>query len=574
MAIAVPTQANFSSGITIEKLIEHKVPQHIQLHDDKNNGFNIIYLGNTSIENINKNFILLSEQYVKPLKYSFLGKTILYKVPEKKDVAANMVLSKVRTSLKPIMNKPVVFDLEPLYQTIFTLFHTINKNQVKLELEKLINSITQDLNTKYKSPNLLNKRKTILLINENNFNLESLKNNTVIDSAINLIKHFIIFNIPFNSNIDGIVFYNEKNNLFYPLTLEKTNSDKLIFNKVIFNRLVQDISKENNIPIKVEDLYSITKTDDLKKETEINKIELNNVHKQELQDLLKEIESGKLDDDTITSNLKKIENITNLYPGSNFEDKLKNVFNYSIDEKNIKPITAVDIKKIENLEKIKNDGTDPLEIYNGDVFLENNKVLETMQKVFNPIKITGLTRVSSINKQKTEMFEKLDKNIKNLTETFKQDPELNTEILDITSKLIENNKDRFIEYKVKLKHDYLNTTKKPYSIIFRVPAPINDKYLKIGGNNYIMIQQLFPKPIQKVNNTTARLYTHYNTTSVILKGSKLDSKDYKQIEQDFIDKLNISPGFKTPMDRKTLDKLQEYNCPLDIGNLLFSRIQF
>jgi hypothetical protein len=325
--------------------------------------------------------------------------------------------------------------------------------------------------------------------------------------------------------------------------------------------LVQDISKENNIPIKVEDLYSITKTDDLKKETEINKIELNNVHKQELQDLLKEIESGKLDDDTITSNLKKIENITNLYPGSNFEDKLKNVFNYSIDEKNIKPITAVDIKKIENLEKIKNDGTDPLEIYNGDVFLENNKVLETMQKVFNPIKITGLTRVSSINKQ-------------NLTETFKQDPELNTEILDITSKLIENNKDRFIEYKVKLKHDYLNTTKKPYSIIFRVPAPINDKYLKIGGNNYIMIQQLFPKPIQKVNNTTARLYTHYNTTSVILKGSKLDSKDYKQIEQDFIDKLNISPGFKTPMDRKTLDKLQEYNCPLDIGNLLFSRIQF
>ena len=61
----------------------------------------------------------------------------------------------------------------------------------------------------------------------------------------------------------------------------------------------------------------------------------------------------------------------------------------------------------------------------------------------------------------------------------------------------------------------------PYVVKFKVPYPVKNKYFKLDGNTYIMINQFFSKPIMKVKPNLVRLYTHYSTLTVSLKNHKL-----------------------------------------------------
>ena len=197
------------SGIHLEQLIKNKTMNHLLLQD-----INIIYFGHEKIENINKQFIVLAEQIVRPNKYPFLGKTIL-RHDDPKLKPDRMVLGKQTITLKRLQTiKPSIFDLQPLYETIFHSFKFINKNTVKEAFEKLINDILLDLNSK--DPNQ-KKRKNILLLNEKALN-ETLSSEldqkqTIISSMLTLIRYMILFNIEFNFNpIDSeitIIYYNE-----------------------------------------------------------------------------------------------------------------------------------------------------------------------------------------------------------------------------------------------------------------------------------------------------------------------------------------------------------------------------
>lgn len=552
----------FNTGANLDVFLNQKHSGHLNLNDSTH-PLNIIALNNLNNNSMTQSIIKLMGQYIKPTKLSFLGKTIIFQPA----LGEKVIQYPNQTNLlkkSGINNKSNLFDISILYNALITSFHSVSKNKVIDSLFELINSINEDF--KIKAPG----RETIFLFTEDSsiFNQDHTIP-TKINSIIGLINYMIKFNIPFNTNLDGIVFLDEKTHKFYPLTIKKEkNSIGLKWNKNTFNQLLMDL--------------------DIKTEINQSKIELTDDviinDKQEVQKLLSEYEklekSGEAEKTSEKEQfLNQVKTIIDKYPGKDFKEKLTYLFKIENKNKNsevdLKPKkqeplaetkTKTETKTLETLEEINR-------IYNGSVLFSEIEPNLTTQ-IFQPKTTVGLKEFSSINKQRTEMFEKLDENISDLMETFKQDPDLKIEVLDIKSKLVETNKDRFIEYTVKIKHDYGMATKKPYSITFRVPAPIDDKYVKIGGNNYIMIQQLFPQPIQKVNNTTARLYTHYNTTSVILKGSKLESKDFTTIEKEFMDylqsKLWISKSDIEEVDSKTKEILLEYHCDISSSFLQYN----
>lgn len=582
------TKLNLTSGTNLTQFLNSKTPGHLHLYDVVNAGvpspLNIIYLGN---EVIPKEFIQVSEQYVKPAKYNFLGKTILSSFSStsllnKKMKQDPLITGRSQPILKKAQNKPIIFDISGLYPTFTQSFNTYPKNKVKDGLELLLNSITNDFGIK--APN----RKNILLLTEENIKIGT---GSGIDSIIGFLRYMVIFKLPLNvTHLDAVVFFNSKNNLFYPLTLlshvsKDSKISTLTFNNQILIRLIKDI-QPNTKHIIDEHLNP-----ESKEESKI-RLDLNiTADKKEINDLLNTMDKldtiiNSDDSEVLKSTtqekekiIQQIKDISSKYPGDKISDKLKYIFNTDSDNKIIAESTPKTISKtgaastasehqqiVDTIERIN-------QVYNGAVLFKDIEP-NLVKQVFQPGNIVGLEEISSINKQKTEMFEKMDENIRDLTEAFSQDPDIKIKVLDIKSKLVETNKDRFIEYSVKIQHDYGIATKKPYNIIFRVPAPIDDKYIKIGGNNYIMIQQLFPKPIQKVSNTVARLYTHYNTTSVILKGSTLETKDFKVIEKEFIDGLVQSKLLQKSniqeLDTETKEKLLEYGCPLSSIDLQYN----
>ena len=93
-----------------------------------------------------------------------------------------------------------------------------------------------------------------------------------------------------------------------------------------------------------------------------------------------------------------------------------------------------------------------------------------------------------------------------------------------------------------------NTTDKPYNITFQVPIPIQQKYIKVGGNNYILINQLFPKSIQKISPNLVRFYTHYSTCSLSIKNTKLTAENsFNDIEENFVQQLLALKAIKTEL---------------------------
>lgn len=585
------------SGNHLENVLISKHPEAMVFSDKNNKAFNIIFFGNNDIP---KNFIAVADQCVRPTKYSFLGRTVIPNLVNAPKMDKN---SKFVTVMKKnVSTRSVLFDLYPLYMQFVTSFVSYSKIKIKEAFESILIGIIKDFNQKSSN------RKTVLILDEtftlNTYDLRSVKISSVIEFFRYLVMFHQTLEVP---GLDAVLFYNSINGKFYPLTFAKktystdgkadgeSNSvnEPLVFNKQLIYKAIKDIQPD----ITEDSLNSDQQTTKIE-QTTANLVEdkqaisniltqLDSIDKNGVQQEVgsKATKSSKPVQVTITQAkeklLQQIKDISNKYPGSTLQEKLHYIFSDktatgtnagATDNKVLvstpdKKVTPNQVEKINlNLEEVNR-------IYNGSIsFSDIEKHL--VQQVFQPKDSVGLSEFSSMNKQSTEMFEKLDENVRDLTSAFSQDPDLKIEVKGITNKLVETNRDRFIEYNVKIQHDYGITTKKPYTITFRVPAPIDDKYLKIGGNSYIMIQQLFPQPIQKVSNTMARLYTHYNVTSVFLKGSRLDSKDFKNIEKEFFDSLlsnkMINRSDLVPLDIKAKELLLDYNCPLTVSELQYN----
>ena len=226
------------------------------------------------------------------------------------------------------------------------------------------------------------------------------------------------------------------------------------------------------------------------------------------------------------------EKLQNLYYGMSHAEKLqaqrgvKNEVNPEEEEKlkeehtsdSINEPTKKLISKLSEQEKVL------VKKYNGTVFLDEMQERDNLgARAFNPDNIVQLTEFSGYKKQETEFQNNLDNAIEDLIGSLEKDKELGIKVLNIKSEIRDNNKTRFKRFTVQIQHpNFGDTFKGKYSFTMDVPYPVEGKYIKFGGNDYVMVNQLFNKPIQKVNNQLVRLYTHYNTTSVTLKNSKFN----------------------------------------------------
>jgi len=267
------------------------------------------------------------------------------------------------------------------------------------------------------------------------------------------------------------------------------------------------------------------------KETELKK--------ESLDDIKEKVKAIANDSTSSVESQKKIRKLVTSsgLPGT-FQQQVKSLF----DEKTRDDISAISLAANKK--------------YNGNVNLNIKP-----RGVFDMQKIVGLDEVSNYNKQKSEVDENIDELIEDLVHgTIGSDPDVDIKILSIKNKIVDDKKNRYKEYQVRIQHkNFGNTTNKPYTVSFRVPVTVNGKYIKLGGNNYVLINQLFPKVLQKVSPNMVRLYTHYSVASLSLKATNLkDHITYVEIEDKFIQQLKqLNKVETTLLDNETKDLISE-----------------
>lgn len=231
-------------------------------------------------------------------------------------------------------------------------------------------------------------------------------------------------------------------------------------------------------------------------------------------------------------------------------------------------------ENLKTIEELSEAEQELLKRYNGTLFLKNMQERDNFGiRAFNPDNIVGLTEFNGYDKQAQEFYFNLEDNIKDLINSLQKDSDTKIIVHKIESVLKDDNKTRYKEFSAQISHpDFGQTYNKKYTIKFKVPFPVEGKYIKYGGNDYVMVNQLFNKPIQKVNAHLARLYTHYNTTSVSLKNSKLNgSYGLSNIEKETVVSLknfveNKKTGYSIDFTNITI------SVKKDLTNFLEPRI--
>jgi DNA-directed RNA polymerase beta subunit len=399
------------------------------------------------------------------------------------------------------------------------------------------------------------------------------KNILLIPGSDSLVSDFILYNVQLmtnkvHSSLDGVVAY--FNDTYYPLAHK--NGQSLVFNKNMMTLLEnnkEEIRKGKKLSKIVNGEVIIPgSSKNTNSGISIIGLEAVKAYRKKIETALKG-KNSKSDlqnifNEPLVINNKEVESI---------DKKLNILFNDPELEKIIKDILSIDTKSVDNI-KNNSIGSDVKE-QNITVSLPRTGT----NKIFNREEIVGL-KTLPLNRHKYELNEKMDKLIEKLVyDVIQDDPETDIEIMDISTKIVDNYKSRYREYKVKIKHSKLGrTTDKPYSITFRTPVLLNDRYVKIGGNQYVMISQLFSKPIQKVNNSMVRLYTHYGVASVSLKNSALTNKTYKELEEQIIaanSAIAVTVQYADSEFKQKLENSIGNNCKNlreEINSIVFSKI--
>lgn len=477
------------------KLINNKQPlPNVRFWDDEKVGCNLFFIPETlsKEESINalpkfmKNQIKSYYQLitVPGIITNFLGKKLSsqkYYLHLKSEMP-NFVYNRVPG--KQLNNERTnIFDTSGLIDDLMSISKSRSARLVFNEFNKLITSVIKDYPT---------DRKNYMIIYGN----ISIGNES--SDFLNLLIYINKLNAgKVKTDLDGIIYVLD--NKYYPIAVPDEKEDgRLKFLKNIVG-MVQQV-KNKMIKGKTEEA-------DTEEELQVTRDEI-----EKLASSANEYTTNE-----VQKNIKTLLHKHSSLSGT-FEEKINQLF-----------------EKKETIEKIEELSSNINKKYNGNIVLNiPNK------SVFDAQDIVGMNEVGNYNKQKTELTENVDELIEDLIHgTLENDPDVDINVMSIKSKIIDDNKNRYKEFQVKLKHtDFGKTTNKPYTISFRVPVPVNGKYIKIGGNNYILINQLFPKPIQKVAPNLIRFYTHFSVSSLKIKNAKLTANNgFVELEDKFVQHL-------------------------------------
>ncbi|MDD4081788.1 MAG: hypothetical protein PHD05_00240 [Sphaerochaetaceae bacterium] len=275
------------------------------------------------------------------------------------------------------------------------------------------------------------------------------------------------------------------------------------------------------------------------------KIELNQ------QDLKKALKHYKITDPDIVANVQIALNTyiktNNIKPSQEkAEELVLKAINFTLNGTNT--LTDEQLNRPDLLfEKLKQLSTYkvPLNIY------ETNNII-------NPKELIDLKYTTGQHRQKFEFETAIHENITKLFGSLESiGTEFPIKVKKITHEVVDNNKDRYINYKITLQN--LNGGKKePYDVELFVPSPVNEKYFKLHNNSYIMSNQQFLRPITKTDKNKTRLISNYAIVHVGLENSKYTPIEVNEILKYIELKYN-----------NLIKKLTDSYCEFTDGSILY-----
>lgn len=551
--------------LKITTAINNRIPTaNLIFRNEDNKGVNLIYF--PEYPNQGANFINLyrKKNYwdynVVPAAFTFLGKKVLTNNYFK---TLRTKIPQLRTQRKFLkVNKEMqssVVDLTPLSEEFSSFIKTRSRKQTIETFFELVNSLAVDsLNTTGK--------KAYLIIDSNNTDEKSLAEALFYLSRLNGNRFR-------GYSIEGIIAYG--NNRFWPLTInDKDNSGEFFkLNTNIMNRFFKEVHsfEAEQAPVDKDEEIKTTR-----KEVQA----LYDLHQSSKKKATSVVQSdiSKKDEELAENPLETIRHIVNGNPylkGKNLENKLHNLFELTDKEKVEKELkkqeipaglTKKDQKIISDIDK---DIKKLNQKYNGVINVDANVVNKTADNYYDPINIIGFNDFHAYNRQSTEFDENLDEAMVDLIKSLEKDKTLNIKVLSIKPVITDTFKDRFKTFKIKIQHKDFGHTK-PYTVQFHVPYPAQGKYLKIGGNNFIATNQFFPRPVLKVKPNMVRVYTHYSTVAITLKGHTIsESVDFAKLTDDFAKKLRSAKKLERPEEKIDKEEAQfiidKYGLPANMN---------
>jgi DNA-directed RNA polymerase beta subunit len=154
-----------------------------------------------------------------------------------------------------------------------------------------------------------------------------------------------------------------------------------------------------------------------------------------------------------------------------------------------------------------------------------------IQELINPQDIVDLKYTTGTNRQKYEFEKSIHKNINKLFKVLEDRTEMPIKVKNIKHEVVDNDRSRFINYKITLENQTGDNKGNPYVVELQVPSPVNEKYFKIDNSTYIMANQQFFKPVTKTTENEVRILSNYGINTLGLQNLKFDiSKIDKIIE--------------------------------------------
>ena len=502
------------------------------------------------------------------------------------------IYRKYVTNKSELLDKSTFFDCTPIYPK----YLDISSHSPVIAVKELLNVFSQIME---ESKNKFYKKNNYILLDLNTYGTRHLLKELWDYSKL----HKKLFNS--DDFFKGIIV--RVDGMYWPLTT--TDNDNIVINPIVYNKIKKPKIKINdeiyekdeksgtlqqvkkNIKNSLNSLDSDQNTDESLEQDGINTSSnnLSNTSSNSLKYSIKKIdaklqeikkldkktlkigsikqEQKKLDsseDKQISSLLDELQNeISRNVPGTTFEEKIKYLTHHSEHASSFKKYQ----KELEIIKELNKK-------YNGAIEVQES-LIKKQKNYFDVLKLIGFDTFHSYNRQQTEFDEVLDETMFDLFKSLENDPEIGVKVLEVKISFEDNYKSRYKIYTVKIKNTKFGY-KKPYEIKLQVPYPEKGKYLKIDNVNYIMSNQFFPKPIIKVDPETVRIYTHFSTAAIQLKGTTLSTNsDYHRFKTEFLKilaELKIKNTHKQLPSENIQQIKEEFNLPSNINTDLIMNL--
>ncbi len=210
-----------------------------------------------------------------------------------------------------------------------------------------------------------------------------------------------------------------------------------------------------------------------------------------------------------------------------------------------------------------------LDVYKTKLNLPEGKV-----SCITPKDIVILESTTGQHRQKYEFEEAIHENIKKVFKTLETQTNHPIKVKSIKWEYKDNVSERYINYKITLQN-MTSKNKKPYDVEIKIPAPINDKYFKLNGNQYIFISQQHMKVLTKTDKNEVRILTNYAIVRLGISNLKFNISDVNDIAQyvhrkypNIIDEvtkksIKFNSGEKANFTGNYVIESEEYNVVID-----------